>query len=183
MKKLILWTIEFIMIVGFIGCSSSQSQNSGGMGMMDSGKGINEFGNSGGGMPDYDKSSFMTTNVTVDKVGKSEFNQMNGGTGLHLYTTAQNGRSYTIHVAPQFYIDKKNIKFNVGEKLKVSGSYFTGGPTGGENIFAATIVYLKSNKTIQFRNPNTGNGVWMISDNSSMREKMMKKMKEKMRKR
>ena len=179
MRRLALVTFGLTILLGLSGCGPSQVQSSGTEAFGPGNSGGMRTGTSGGGggMSAYDKDTFMTINITVDKSGENEENP-DGGIGLHLYTTTNSGKSYTIHVAPQFYIDDQNIKFNNGEKLKVSGSHFTGGPTGGDNIYASRITRISSNTTIQFRDPNTGEGVWK----QYMKSKMQKMMREKMRK-
>lgn len=136
------------------------------------------FGNSGA-MAEYDSSSFITIDVAVDSVGENESNP-EGGTGLHLYTSTSDGDRYTIHVAPQFYIDEKNITFSAGESLKVSGSRFSGGPKGGNNIYAATIVRKNSDVAMQFRDAETGTGVWQQYMKSKMQNQMRNKMRSQM---
>jgi hypothetical protein len=183
MRKIVLGITALVMTLSFNGCASGQSQGGGmgmsGMGGKNSNRNImlgNNETRSGGGMASYKKSTFMTVDVTVTKVGENESNP-DGGVGLHLYSKTQSGKSYTLHVAPQFYIDENNIKFSVGEKLKASGSFFVGGSSVGDSIYVASIFRKSANKTMQFRDPNSGEGVWK----SYMKKKMQKSMREKMR--
>ena len=183
MKRLLINTAVLVMAFSFNGCGPGQAQN-GGMSMGGNGNGSGRnMMNSGGKMTPYSRSSFMTVDVTVTKIGANESNP-DGGIGLHLYTRTSSGKSYTLHVAPQFYIDEKNISYKVGEKLKASGSFFIGGASVGDSIYASSITRVNSNETMQFRDSDTGEGIWKAymkkKMQTSMREKMRAKMKKKM---
>ena len=76
--------------------------------------------------------------------------------GLHLSVTTSSD-TFVVHVSPQWYADKMNIKFNKGEQLTIIGSTFT--KDFKQNIYAATIVG-NDNIVITIRNPETGESLW-----------------------
>lgn len=141
------------------------------------------------GQAKFDKYQIITIQAEIDEVGSNELNANNRGSGTHLYVRSNRGY-YKIHVSPQFWIDKNNIVFTKGEKLTITGSKFE--QRGEKNLYAVTIEKSDGTK-LQFRDPETGDGLWksgmkgsMKEGNKnqkqeSMREKMMKQNQEKMR--
>jgi hypothetical protein len=175
----------------------------GGPGSMGPGKGNMEQMQSGGGMAKYNSNNLITLKAKVSKVGKSEFNQQNAGSGMHIYVSSDNGY-YKVHVAPDFWIEANSISFKEGDKLTITGAEIIdinmmrggkGGDFGGgdSEMYAATIV-REDGEVIKLRDEESGKGLWkggmegmmknknMQSKQQSTREEMQKKMQEKMMK-
>ena len=143
-------------------------------------------------MAPYEKDSFVTREGTILKVESSSFNPVMREKGLHLKVKTSAG-TYTIHVAPQWYIDQQQITFRKGDKVVVSGSefYASRGWITGKNIYAATIHAPTLNEPLQVRNPDTGEGLWYgrnqgnrdmtDEDRDDFRKKMRERMMEQMR--
>ena len=132
----------------------------------------------------YDKETYTSVKGIVKSVD-TVFNRFKQEKGLHL-TVKTSSDEYIVHVCPQWYADKKKLKFNIGELVSVSGSEFT--KNGEKNIYAARLTH-KSFGTLKLREPKTGNGLWfgryqeeMQSGKPGlMREKYQKIMQEKRR--
>lgn len=194
--------IVYLLIVGLITSLNAMGPGSGGKGNGGMG-GPGQFGGAGKGNMDkmqnsygqakFDKYKVKTINATIDEVGANELNANNRGTGMHLYVRSNRGY-YKIHVSPQFWIDKNNIVFTKGEKLKITGSEFE--QKKEKNMYAVTIERTNGEK-LHFRDAETGDGLWKSGmkghgksvkqdqgdgeEPSSMREKMMRENQEKMR--
>ncbi len=122
-----------------------------------------------GGMADYKKSTF--TNIAGEVISvETVFNKVKQEDGLHL-TVKTSSKEYIIHVCPQWYADKQKLEFKVGETLKITGSSFV--KDGLPNIYAATITY-SSSKTLNLRNPDTGETFWKEQYKQGFDEKMQK---------
>ncbi len=107
------------------------------------------------GMSDYKKETFATIKGTV-KSSQIVFNRQQQENGLHL-TIATSSKEYIVHVCPEWYANKKNIYFNIGELISISGSTFI--KDNLPNIYAATIQ-RKSAETLNLRDPDSGQGLW-----------------------
>jgi hypothetical protein len=134
------------------------------------------------GMGKFSKYTIITIDATISEVGSNEMNKNNFGRGLHLYVTSNKGM-YKVHVSPQFWIDKNSIEFKEGEKLKITGSTFK--QKGKNNIYAVSITKADGTK-YNFRDPETGDGLWKNGMKGSMKDKnrneRQKEMQEKMMK-
>lgn len=151
-----------------------------------------EGSSSSGGMSPYRKDSFVTKEGVISKIEDSSFNPVMKEKGLHLKVKTSSG-TYTVHVAPQWYIDQEQIAFRKGDEIVVSGSEFfaSRGWITGKNIYAATIQAPTLDEPLQVRDPNTGEGLWFgrnqgesdMTDEerdefrTNMRERMMQQMR------
>lgn len=107
------------------------------------------------GMVPYKQETFKTVTGEVNGV-KTVFNRIQQEKGLHLVIETSSGE-FIVHVCPQWYADKKKIRFEVGESVTISGSTFM--KDGKQNIYAATIV-RGSVETLKLRDPDSGHGLW-----------------------
>lgn len=112
-----------------------------------------------GRMAPYRQETFTTINGKVDSID-TVFNKIKQEKGLHLTVKTSSGE-YIVHVCPQWYADKEQLKFENGELLTISGSTFT--KDNEPNIYAATIIN-GSSKSLNLRNPDTGDGLWDSRD-------------------
>ena len=111
----------------------------------------------GSGMAPYNIKTFTTIEGNIKSIDAS-FNPATSETGLHLTVKTPSGE-YIVHVCPKWYADQKQIEFQKGESLTISGSTFT--KDNQANIYAATIDYQSaSSSTLQLRNPDTGDELW-----------------------
>lgn len=124
----------------------------------------------------YDNKTITTISGTVNGVETS----VNPGTdepGVHLEISSDKG-AYTVHVCPEWYARKQNIRFSSGDTLEVSGATFK--RKGRNNIYAARIVD-KTGRVIELRDIDTGEPLWggRNRDDDSSMGLMEKEMKEK----
>ena len=108
------------------------------------------------GMNPYRLETVTTITGVVDN-SETVMNKQTKEPGFHLSVTTASD-TFVVHVSPQWYADKMNIKFSKGEQLTITGSTFT--KDFKQNIYAATIVGI-DNSVLNLRNPDTGESLWV----------------------
>jgi len=103
----------------------------------------------------YQKENVITISGLVEGI-ETVMNKQTLEPGLHLKLNYSN-ETYTVHVCPQWYADKKNIRFTPGDSLIITGSSFV--LNNEKNLYAATIMD-KSQNIFKFRDRDTGQTLW-----------------------
>lgn len=107
------------------------------------------------GMAPYEKDNFITIEGIIEEVNII-FNKYTEEDGLHLTVKAKT-ETYIVHVSPQWYAKKLRLKYKPGDQITISGATFI--RKGTLNMYAALIMY-KEKKTLNLRNPDTGDPLW-----------------------
>lgn len=97
------------------------------------------------GTRNYDPKTVTTIKGTVEKVETASMGKR-GNTGIHLVVQTASEKM-TVHVGPQWYIEKQGMTFKEGDKVTVEGSKVT---IDGEQVIIAREV-KKGTKTLELR--------------------------------
>ncbi len=102
----------------------------------------------------YDPQTVGTTDGEIIKVEK--ITPMSGmSRGVHVVLKTDKSETVSVHLGPEWYIDKQEITFKPGDKVQVRGSRITF--EGKPAIIAAEVT--KDGRTLQLRGTN-GVPVW-----------------------
>ncbi len=112
MKKM----LSGVFVAGLVFASSALAQGGPGNGP----------GPGPGGMRMYDPATVTTVSGTVDKVEKIPRRNHNG---VHLTLSTSSG-PLEVHLGPDFYVEKQDVKIAQGDQVEVTGSKvsFQGSP-------------------------------------------------------
>jgi hypothetical protein len=101
----------------------------------------------------YDPKTVENISGEIEKI--EVFTPRKGmGRGIHLFLKTDTG-SIPVHLGPSWYIEGQNIKFEVGDKVQVTGSQVTFDKKPA--IIASEIK--KGDQVLKLRDPN-GTPVW-----------------------
>ncbi len=118
----------------------------------------NQNGPRARGMRNYDPRTVTTVHGKIKTIENPAFGY-NGGMGVHLLLQTSS-EEISVHVGPQWYVEKQAITFVAGEEIKIEGSRIK--MNGKWVIIARNLT--KGDKTIELRTQN-GVPLWSRKKN------------------